>query len=131
MDKQSTIAKPRLVALAAFLVLTPSSILAFGCLGVAWAVLICDGLHLALYWRILLRIRSAPSLTRSSVPPGLAAVATLLASVLATGLPLLVRAVLATAIMSASLLAFGAIRRPDLSFLIALITSGRRTLADR
>lgn len=131
LDQQSTMAKHRLVALAAFLVLTPSLILAFGFLGVAWAVLICDGLHLALYWGILLRIRSAPSLARSSVPPGLAAVATLLASAVATDLPLLVRAVLATAIMSASLLAFGAIRRPDLSFLIALITSGRRALADR
>lgn len=129
LDHQAAMAKGRSVALAAFLTLTPALILGLGFVGVAWAVLLCDALQLALYRRVLQRAQSAPSLTKSSVPPALAAVATLVTSAIANDLPLVARVLVAATVMATGLWAFGAIRRTDLEFLLALIRSRRRAAA--
>ena len=129
LDRQARMAKGRAVALAAFLTLTPALILGLGFVGVAWAVLICDGLQLAIYRRLLQRAHSAPSLAKSSVPPALAAAVTLLASAMATDLALVSRASIAVTIMATGLLAFGAVRRSDLVFLRTLIRRTRRAAA--
>ncbi len=124
MDQQVALARARLAGLCAFAVLTPLMILGLGFVGVAWAVLGCDGLQLALYWTLLRRTDSAPSCTIALLAPALASAATLLASVALSGFPLSLRLPGVCLVMAVGLWVSGAIRLHDLGFL-RIVMSGK------
>jgi O-antigen/teichoic acid export membrane protein len=128
MDKQSALARARTASLCAFLTLTPLLILGVGFVGAAWAVLICDGLQLGLYWRLLKSADSAPALSERLLAPVLAAMATLGASTMLLHLSLPLRVLGVCLVMGISLWVTGAIRRQDLVFLRKLVKSGERAL---
>jgi O-antigen/teichoic acid export membrane protein len=127
LDQQSAVARARSFVLCVFLVLTPALILAAGLTGAAWAVVICDGVQLFLFWRLLVLTDSAPALTKSLLAPVLAATATLVTSALLLHLSLPLRALGFCLVMSGSLWTFGAIQRQDLVFLFQIVTSGERS----
>jgi len=127
MDQQSALARARTVSLCAFLTLTPLLILGVGFVGAAWAVLICDGLQLGLYWRLLKSKESAPALSKRLIAPMLAAMATLGASTMLLHLSLPLRVLGVCLVMGISLWASGAIRRQDLVFLRSLVNSRERS----
>ena len=126
MDKQSALARARTVSLCAFLTLTPLLILGAGFVGAAWAVLICDGLQLGLYWRLLQSADSAPAFSRRLFAPVLAALATLGASTMLLQLSLPLRVLGACLVMAFGLAATGAIRRHDLVLLRDLANARQR-----
>jgi O-antigen/teichoic acid export membrane protein len=117
MDQQSALARARLAGLCTFLALTPLMILGLGYVGVAWAVLSCDGLQLALYWTLLRRTDAAPSCTIALLAPALASAVTLLASAALSDLTLPLRLLSVSLVMAVGLWVSGAIRLHDLGFL--------------
>ena len=123
LDKQSALARARTVGLCAFLTLTPLLILGMGFVGAAWAVLICDGLQLGLYWRLLKSAKSAPALTMPFLAPALAAMTTLGVSAMLLHLSLPLRLLGVCLAMGISVWATGAIRRQDLVFVRNLVNS--------
>lgn len=117
MDQQAALARARLAGLCTFAVLTPLLILGLGFVGVAWAVLSCDGLQLALYWTLLRRADSAPSCTIALLAPALASAVTLLANAALSDLTLPLRLLSVSLVMAVGLWVSGAIRLHDLGFL--------------
>ena len=117
MDRQGALARARLVGLCTFLVLTPLMILGLGYVGVAWSVLSCDGLQLAIYWTILRRTESAPPCTMAILAPALASAVTLLAGAALSDLALPLRLFSVSLVMAVGLWVSGAIRLHDLGFL--------------
>ena len=123
MDRQSALARARTVSLCAFLTLTPLLILGAGFVGAAWAVLICDGLQLGLYWRLLKSAESAPAMSKQFFAPVFAAAATLGASTMLPHLALGQRLLGVCLVLGIGLWVTGAIRRHDLMFVCNLVNS--------
>lgn len=117
MDLQAALARSRLVGLCTFLALTPLMVLGLGYVGVAWAVLSCDGLQLALYWTLLRRTGAAPPCTFALLAPALASAVTLLAGAALSDLTLPLRLLGVSLVMAVGLWVSGAIRLHDLDFL--------------
>jgi O-antigen/teichoic acid export membrane protein len=117
LDRQAQMAKARSIGLGSFLTLTPLLILGAGLTGLAWAVLICDALQFALYWRLLRRLRFAPPLSRAVLPPACAALGGIVVAGLSVDLPLLPRVLVVALALASGLWIFGAIRPRDLGLL--------------
>lgn len=117
LDQQAALARARLVGLCTFLALTPLLILGLGFVGVAWAVLSCDGLQLALYWTLLRKTESAPPCTFALLAPALASAVTLVAGAALSDLTLSLRLLGVSMVMAVGLWVSGAIRLHDLGFL--------------
>ncbi len=129
MNQQAALARTRLVGLAAFLVLCPALIASVGYVGAAWAVLSCDALHLALYWRLLIKGRAAPALTIAYLAPAAAAAASAAVSAVLADMGLAARLTGAIVAMVAGMWGFGAIKLHDLRFLQTLILGKAPTKA--
>lgn len=121
MDQQVALARARMIALASFVLASPPLIVGFGLLGAAAAVLLCDAVQLAMYWRLLRRARAAPGVGTAVLAPASAAVAATVASALATHSALAWRITIVIAVMIAGLWVFRAIRPVDLRFLRAIV----------
>jgi len=67
LDRQAQMAKAHSIGLVTFLTLTPLFIVGAGFTGLAWAVLICDGLQFTHYWWLLRACsRTTPRARRAS-----------------------------------------------------------------
>jgi O-antigen/teichoic acid export membrane protein len=122
IHRQSSVTQARLAGLCAFALLTPPLTLIYGYVGAAWALLLCDGVQLALYAWALRRLRAAPIVSAPLLAPAAAAALTCAASLLLPGLHLAWRLPAMLLVMAAGLAAFGAVRLHDLQFLRALLT---------
>jgi O-antigen/teichoic acid export membrane protein len=121
MDQQGALARARMISLCAFLVASPPLILGLHLVGAAWAVLLCDAVQLALYWRLLHRAHAAPALSTAFLAPAGAAAVMSAASLLLTPLSLGLRLTLVAAAMAAGMWGFGAVTLGDLRFLRVVI----------
>jgi O-antigen/teichoic acid export membrane protein len=127
MSQQAALARTRLVGLVTFLALCPALVVSVGYVGAAWAVLSCDALQLALYWRLLTKGRMAPALTIAYLAPAAAAAASAAISALLADMGLAARLTGAIVAMVAGMWAFGAIKLHDLRFLQTLIVGKEPT----
>jgi O-antigen/teichoic acid export membrane protein len=123
MKQQSAQARARFAGLCLFLVLLPVLILARGYVGAAWAVLICDTVQMSLWWSLLRKVGSAPTLIASFLAPAAAAAATAGVNSLLTDTSVALHLIVAAMVMCAGMWAFGAIKLHDLRFLRVLMSS--------
>jgi O-antigen/teichoic acid export membrane protein len=121
MDQQAGLARARAIGLCGFCVLGPLLILAFGYVGAAWAVLLCDVLQFSLHWSLLRKQHAEPPLTKAVLIPGAAAVLTAAASVALEPLHAPIRLLMVILVLTAGMFALGAVRLHDLRFLRAVL----------
>jgi O-antigen/teichoic acid export membrane protein len=117
MHRQASVAKARFAGLCAFAVISPLLILMHGYVGAAWALLVCDGVQLALYADALRRVRALPIVSAPILALPASAALTCAAGFLLPIPNLLWRLPVAVLVMSLALWGLGAVKRHDLQFL--------------
>lgn len=123
MKQQSAQARARFVGLCLFIVMAPLLILAYGYIGAALAVLVCDSVQFALYWWLLKKFGAAPMLLAPFLAPAIAAGATAAVNFLLRDNSLPMRVIVAAMVMCAGMWGFGAIKLHDLRFLRVILSN--------